>query len=121
MPQDPGQTSANLPQKDLAEGAPAHSSPRLDDDRYLAMIEDMEATEAQKRELLQTLWAIMVSIADLGLGLDPVQMLLSQNSDSSSRGETGPVNSSNTDQPKSFERAARVPPSVEAPGENKHE
>jgi len=55
--------------------------PTLNTQRYLAMCEDFEISEAEKRELLQTLFSIMVSLVDLGLGLDPLQMLLKPSSE----------------------------------------
>ena len=116
MPHDGTDKTANLP-RDIAEGSAARRSPRLDEERYLEMIEDMDASEAQKRELLQTLWTIMVSIADLGLGLDPVHMLLNESSEMTSPDGDDPVDSSPNHTTSRFERATD-PLSVDAPEES---
>ncbi|MEL6857407.1 MAG: hypothetical protein AAFO74_03410 [Pseudomonadota bacterium] len=54
------------------------AAPRLlmDVERYLPMTEGFDLTDEEKQEFLQTLWNILVTVADLGLGLDPLQMLL---------------------------------------------
>lgn len=89
------------------EEAPA-SSVRFDAERYLPMTEDFDLTEAEKREFLETLWNLLVTLADLGLGLDPVQMLLGTNSETATRPSIGTVNS---DHPKrdDFQCAAALP------------
>ncbi|MEO0613723.1 MAG: hypothetical protein AAFY83_10445 [Pseudomonadota bacterium] len=45
----------------------------LDIEKYISQVEDFDLTEQQKREFLETLWAIMVSFVDLGFGIHPVQ------------------------------------------------
>lgn len=43
----------------------------IDWDLYAAMLEESDATDAQKRELIETLWAIVVTFVDLGFNLQP--------------------------------------------------
>ena len=44
----------------------------IDWEAYLPLIEDPDVPEDQKRELIQTLWSIVVSFVDMGFGLTPV-------------------------------------------------
>lgn len=44
--------------------------------RPLAFLDDTNLSEAQKIELLQTLWSIMSAFVDLAFGTDPVQQAL---------------------------------------------
>lgn len=48
---------------------------RVNFDRYLPMVDDLELEEAQLRELLETLWAIMRSFVELGFTLDAGQLV----------------------------------------------
>ena len=54
---------------------PETAPPRLtiDWDAYLPFFESEDITEEEKREMIEVLWAIMVSFVDLGLGIHPVQ------------------------------------------------
>ncbi len=45
----------------------------LNIEKYISQVEDFDLTEQQKREFLETLWAIMISFVDLGFGIHPVQ------------------------------------------------
>ncbi|NDW05115.1 hypothetical protein [Jiella pacifica] len=42
----------------------------LDVDAYMSELDDFDMTEAQKRELLKTLWSIMRGFVDLGFEVD---------------------------------------------------
>ena len=59
---------------------PSHCRPTLaiDWDVYAQYLEDAELSDAQKRELLETLWSIIVSFVDLGFGLHPIQQACEQ-------------------------------------------
>lgn len=108
MPKDAYKDAASLP-PNSGKTSSAPASVRLDESRYLPMIADFDISEEEKRELLETLFSIMVTIVDLGLGLDPVQMLASESADL--------VHSSSN--PKTpFERAAEQPSRVDAPEES---
>ena len=50
--------------------------PVLDVEHYLPMVAGLDLPESDKKELLGVVWNILVSMADLNLGLDSVQMLL---------------------------------------------
>ena len=49
---------------------------KLNEDEYMAHLDAFDLSDAQKRELLQTLWNIMSILVDIGWGADTVQMLL---------------------------------------------
>jgi len=42
----------------------------LDHAKYAPMIEGFEISEAQKRELLETLWSIMCAMVEIGFSVD---------------------------------------------------
>jgi hypothetical protein len=50
--------------------------PKLDSAKYMAVLEDCELSDAQKAEVLQTLWFIMATFVDWGFGVDSVTMAL---------------------------------------------
>ncbi|WP_208348946.1 hypothetical protein [Pseudaestuariivita rosea] len=45
----------------------------LDWEAYLPLLEDEDIPDDQKRELIETLWSIVVAFVDLGFGIHPVQ------------------------------------------------
>lgn len=51
-------------------------APQEDLREYLQHLEGLNISEAQKLELLQTLWSIMSAFVDLAFGTDPVQQVL---------------------------------------------
>jgi len=55
--------------------APMTAPPRLEIDwaLYASMLEDMEASEEEKRELIAILWNIVVAFVDLGFGISATQ------------------------------------------------
>jgi len=60
----------------LAQVATSSPAPQEDLREYLAFLDDTNLSEAQKIELLQTLWSIMPAFVDLAFGTDPVQQAL---------------------------------------------
>lgn len=52
---------------------------RLDMGLYLEEIKDIDLTEAQKRELLSSLWTIVQSFVDSGFGMEATQAVLLMN------------------------------------------
>ncbi len=56
--------------------APPRPSLTIDWDYYLAFLEGSDVSEEQKRELIETLWSIVVSFVDLGFGVHPLQQAL---------------------------------------------
>jgi hypothetical protein len=57
-------------------------------DEYREYLDEFEITEEQKAELLQTLWWIMVTFADIGWGVDSVQQCVPSLADFSSAAES---------------------------------
>ena len=45
----------------------------LDLEKYLGQLDDWDITEEQKIEFIQTMWALLVSIAEVGFEIHPVQ------------------------------------------------
>lgn len=45
----------------------------IDWERYGKYLDESDLSDAEKREFLQTIWAIVVSAVDLGFGVHPVQ------------------------------------------------
>lgn len=60
----------------LAQTVIPHYAAQEDLREYLAFLDDSNLSEAQKIELLQTLWSIMSAFVDLAFGTDPVQQSL---------------------------------------------
>ena len=56
--------------------APARSPLTLDAKRYDAYFEGVEISEADRRELLETLWKIMVAFVDLGFSVDKLDPII---------------------------------------------
>ncbi len=50
----------------------------IDWDLYGHYLEDSDLSDDQKRELIQTLWNIVVGFVDLGFGIHPVQQACEQ-------------------------------------------
>jgi len=53
--------------------APALS---LDWERFGSYLDASDLNDAQKQEFLETLWSLVVSFVDLGLGLHPLQLIM---------------------------------------------
>lgn len=49
----------------------------LDLEAYLGQLDDWDITQAEKEEWLLALWTILVGFAEMGLGIHPVQRVLS--------------------------------------------
>lgn len=60
----------------LAQAATSNRASQEDLREYLAFLDDTNLSEAQKIELLQTLWSMMSAFVDLAFGMDPVQQAL---------------------------------------------
>src|SRR3546814_9235144 len=57
------------------------SSDLIDLDVYLPLFEDESISDAGKRKLLEALWSIIISFAQLGWGVHPVQQARVLNGD----------------------------------------
>ncbi|MEM0928054.1 MAG: hypothetical protein AAGI89_02060 [Pseudomonadota bacterium] len=49
----------------------------LNTETYLSQVEDWDISEEEKEEYIRVLWNLMVSAAQIGLGIHPVQQILS--------------------------------------------
>ena len=47
----------------------------IDWDAYQPFFEDEDISEAEKHELIEALWSIVVSFVDLGFGIHPLQQV----------------------------------------------
>ena len=65
-----------IPPEFNAETAPPALS--IDWDAYLPFFESDEISDEHKQELIEALWAIMVSFVDLGFGIHPIQQACGQ-------------------------------------------
>ena len=62
---------------DLPRDVSQSGSPLVFDvTRYLSYVEDADVSEAQAKELLESLWAIVVGFVDLGFGVSPIQQAM---------------------------------------------
>ncbi|WP_141246512.1 hypothetical protein [Actibacterium ureilyticum] len=50
----------------------------IDTAKYQAYLDDPSLSEAQKEEIVQALWSIIVAFVDLGFGVHPLQEVLDQ-------------------------------------------
>jgi hypothetical protein len=60
----------------LAQATTSGRDSQEDLREYLAFLDDTNLSEAQKIDLLQTLWSIMSAFVDLAFGTDPVQQAM---------------------------------------------
>lgn len=61
---------------DLATDEVAFAPLKLNEQDYLEHLDTFDLTDAQKTELLQTLWNIMSMMVDIGWGVDSIQLML---------------------------------------------
>lgn len=53
----------------------------IDWEVYAAMLEDSDLSRDQQKELIETLWSIVVSFVDMGFDLSPVQQICGEADD----------------------------------------
>jgi hypothetical protein len=53
----------------------------IDWEVYAAMLEDSDLTMDQQKELIETLWSIVVMFVDMGFDLDPVAQICGETED----------------------------------------
>ncbi|MCG7931813.1 MAG: hypothetical protein N0C88_08680 [Candidatus Thiodiazotropha lotti] len=58
-----------------AQGQPVIEPPQCDLEKYREHIKDLDLSEEEQSELLNTLWNIMAAFVDMGFGLDSIQLL----------------------------------------------
>lgn len=66
------------------EGKTPYPVLKFDPSPYLRYLDDSSYTEVQKQELLQAIWAVMVSFIDMGFEISPIQQAM----DKSTKAET---------------------------------
>lgn len=66
-------------QQNIDGGATRPASLNFDPAKYRAEVDQFDITEAQKLELLNTLWSIMRSFVELGFTVDVCAALLDDN------------------------------------------
>ena len=72
MPQPP------IPRDQSPDNVPSLS---VDWELYAAMLEESDLPIEQQRELIETLWSIVVMFVDLGFEIDPVRQICGQDAD----------------------------------------
>lgn len=63
---------------DAANKAAEQRSVHIDVEKYQHMLDGSGMNEAQKREVLEALWSMIVTFVDLGFGVHPVQQACGQ-------------------------------------------
>lgn len=76
------------PSSDPAEKG-AYAALKFDPAPYMHYLNDADLNDAQKAELLETLWQIMVHFVDLGIGISPIQEVLDKSENQKSPLEAG--------------------------------
>jgi hypothetical protein len=75
----------SLPEDEITPGGPGSQgespAPAIDvlpfsAQTYWQYLDGMDMSDAQKSDLLETLWNIMATFADIGFGVDPVQHII---------------------------------------------
>mgnify|MGYP000577602198 CR=1 FL=1 len=54
---------------------PTQDASTADLSEFAPYLDDLELTENEQAEVLQTLWAIMCAFADFGFGIEPTQLI----------------------------------------------
>ena len=97
---------AEIPPEDLPAAA---TSLELDLDKYRPYLAEFDLTDEQAAELLQTLWSIMRSFAELGFGVDSVHTILAKRVANSSVYGANALKSDKAISRNHFEMAAAIP------------
>lgn len=84
----------SIPPEFNPETAPPTLS--IDWEAYLPFFEDENIPESDKQELIEALWAIVVSFVDLGFGVHPVQQVCGKDISLAEMPVGDVLNSSNT-------------------------
>lgn len=77
---------------------PAHAAPalRFDWEDWREYLDDCDIPDDQKRELIETLWAIVTGFVDLGFGLNPTQQICGETIDLKAVLDAAVLNSDDT-------------------------
>ena len=63
--------------------APSFSAPTLDVERYVPLTTNLDIEEMALHEFLETLWDMLVIVAEHDLDVDPIQILFAENTENS--------------------------------------
>lgn len=69
----------------------------IDWDLYGSMLEDSNLSEKQQRELIESLWSIVLAFVDLGFGVHPLQQVCGEDQDDLAKALSDMISSSHTD------------------------
>lgn len=72
-PGEAGKPESETNRATSAGNSQAMPSLGIDWDYYMRLLEESDAPDEQKRELIATLWNIVVAFVDLGFGVHPIQ------------------------------------------------
>jgi hypothetical protein len=76
----------------------ARPSLSIDWELYASYLEESDLPEDQKREFIETLWAIVIACVDMGFGIHPVQQACAQEEETSPSIQDAMVNYLHSDQ-----------------------
>lgn len=62
-----------IPDTEYQDAKPTYPTLNIDWDLYGEYLEESDMSDDEKRELIETLWNIVVSFVDLGFGIESVQ------------------------------------------------
>jgi hypothetical protein len=68
--------SSGLPEPQFTAEAVSLPALQFDPEEYRQFVDEADLSEAQKQEMLEALWTIIVAFVDLGFNLHPVQQAL---------------------------------------------
>lgn len=70
----------------------------IDWDLYGSMLEDSDLSDEQQRELIESLWSIVLTFVDLGFGVHALQQVCGEDQDDLAKALTDMISSPHTDQ-----------------------
>jgi len=103
------ETTTKEPYKDhqnRQSDAAGFGPPVLDEARYLPAMGSFDIDEEDQRELMRTLWSLLISAVDLNLGIDPIQILFAEKTGASTISSENMVQSDTRNNQQLFEIAA---------------
>lgn len=63
----------DIPDTENQDNKPNYPTLSIDWDLYGQYLEESDLSDEKKRELIETIWGIMISFVDLGFGVESVQ------------------------------------------------
>lgn len=82
---------------------------------YATLLDESDASDAEKQELLETLWSIVWTFIDLGFGVHPLQQACEQNSENRINLPDDLVSLLNNQKTESGIREIEAAPSLQSP------